>query len=241
MIDAIPINHCIFPLDVKRGIESMEIGRETYAIPYRDVAAAVQAMDPATDNRVMFIMLALTGCRIKALESMRYDRIFGNDFFYRPCKSQKGWIKEYLPDWYLRELREYRESRKIMGNAMFGISSETFRRYFNRDERPRLPEPWRKKIRVPWTHTLKTEYQHELKGLRKNLQTTLFAQELKKWGNPEIALQFTSKHMKHSSTRITAHHYICNFDGLGISPDLKNVPSTTLMMDGDQRRILEYQ
>lgn len=31
----------------------------------------------------------------------------------------------------------------------------------------------------------------------------------------EVALQFTSKEMKHSSERITAYHYLVNFSSLG--------------------------
>lgn len=218
----------------------MDIGRESYAIPLTDVSDAVRSMERGTDVREMFIMLALTGCRIKALDKMRPEKIMNGYLYYEPGKKQGGLIKIRMPEWYLEELKNYREHRRVAGNKMFGISSETFRRYFNRDVRAKLPESWKKSLMVPYVDGLKREYLYELKGLRKNYQTLEFAKQFKHWGNPEIALQFTSKKMKHSNTRITAHHYLQNFDSLGIKPDLLNLPETALQRIGQQSNLLDY-
>jgi len=227
-------------IDHANGGNNMEIGRESYAIPFSEVNRAVQQMPKNTDARVMFIMLVLTGCRIKALDKMRPDRIMNGYLYYDPGKKQGSLIKERMPDWFLEELRDYRDHRKVPGNALFAISSETFRRYFNRDIRPSMPGTWMKKILIPFKDGLKMEFIYELKGLRKNFQTLEFARQMKHWGNPEIALQFTSKKMKHSTTRITAHHYLCNFENLGIRPDLMNLPETALQRIGQQSRLLDY-
>jgi integrase len=63
---------------------------------------------------------------------------------------------------------------------------------------------------------VKEEHIYGLGGLRKSWATLQFAKELKKWGQPDIALQMVSKQMKHSCKEMTAHHYIKNFDLLEI-------------------------
>lgn len=218
----------------------MKIGRQSYAIPFHDVSEAAKSMTWASENRVMFEIIAITGCRIKALDCMEYDKLHGTTLFYKPGKRQKGYIQETLPVWWVKEYMEYRKNAPIQGNQMFWISAETFRRYFNRDVRPKLIGGWIEKLLIPQGTGYREEYQYELKGLRKNYQTRHFAENLQKWKNPEIALMFTSKHMKHSTTKITAHHYLENFDALGIRPDLRNIPTATISMEGIQKRILEY-
>jgi len=55
-------------------------------------------------------MLALTGCRLAELNTMREEHLRGNIIFWQPGKNQKGWRREALPEWYLRELREYMDN-----------------------------------------------------------------------------------------------------------------------------------
>lgn len=73
-----------------------------------------------------------------------------------------------------------------------------------------------------------SEYRYQLKGLRKNFQTLMFAEELAEWDDPQIALLKVSKRMKHSAEHITFHHYIEDMEALGLRkgdpvPSVKDV------------------
>lgn len=119
---------------------------------------------------------------------------------------------------------------------MFSCKADSFRRYFNKKVRPFLGDAWRKERLVYKQGTITRENILQLKGLKKTFQTFVFAQELWRWNNPEIALQFTSKKMRHSSTRITAYHYLNNFDVLGLSDNMSVKP----FVEVKQKRLMDF-
>jgi len=166
--------------------------------------------------RVMVGMLQWTGCRIRELERMRPDLVFGNVIYWPIGKNQRGMRKEYLPDEFLRELAEYRRRNRVPEGNLFGVSEETFTRYFNQYARPLLGRTWNEKEVIVKNNLLVLDYKLKLKGFRKNFQTILFKKQWDRYGDAGVALEFTSKRMRHDSTHMTAYHYIQNFDTLGI-------------------------
>lgn len=156
-------------------------------------------------------MLALTGCRLSELNGMRISNIQGNIIYWRLGKNQKGWRKEALPDWYLKELQEYINTHRLKRDHLFGPSATSIRRYFNRDIRPYLGEEWQEKISHPG-YTIDERYILQLKSFRKSFGTTIFWREYQKWEDAGVALEFTSKRMCHSTTHMTAFHYLRNFE-----------------------------
>jgi hypothetical protein len=85
------------------------------------------------------------------------------------------------------------------------------RRYFNRDVRPLLGLAWQKKRLHPGFFK-EEPYFLQLKGFRKSFGTTIFFREYEKWGDAGVALEFASKRLQHSTTHMTAYHYLQNFE-----------------------------
>lgn len=212
----------------------------SHAVPFKNVLEAIEFMQYGTDLRVMFEMLFLTGCRIHELNSMETSNIVGNRIYWKLGKNQHTSRVEVLPLSYLKELKHYREHNRVYGKRMFGISGDTFRRYFNKDVRPRLSEIWQRKVETPFDRLKgRKEYLIQLKGLRKDFQTLEFAKQLKKWKSSEVALEFTSKRMKHSSKKITAYHYIVNFDTLNIN-DFGGFTPSEILADVTQTKLVAF-
>lgn len=156
----------------------------------------------------------LTGCRISALNNWRVDRIIGDHIYFHEGKSTRGLRKVQLPTGFLLELNEYRRRQQISGIKVFGINSETFVKHFRKYVRPLLGGRWLEK-QHDFSYDEKL-FVYQLKFLRKNYQTLLFKQELDRWRDAYVALEFTSKAMRHSKTGITSYHYLENFDDLGL-------------------------
>jgi integrase len=188
------------------------------AMPPERVTEMLNFLGYASDERVMFRMLQITGCRIQELDQMTRAYLQGDILYWPLGKNQHSWRKEKLPEDYLEELRVYWERRGCPANKFFAVAAETFRGYFKHFVRHQLSPAWQERRRVATNAGFTFEYVLQLKGLRKSYQTMVFAEELRRWKDPGVALEFTSKRMKHSSTRITAYHYIQNFEDLGISP-----------------------
>lgn len=179
----------------------------TGAVPYsafRDLFNFLPRADPV---RVMTLMLALTGCRLSELDRMTTDGLSGNVLYWRLGKNQRGWRAEALPEWYLTELAEYHATHRTALGRLFGPSANTFRRYFNRDVRPYLGPAWQAKLRIP-CNVNDDPYVLKLKGFRKSFASTVFAREYRKWSDAGVALEFTSKRLKHSTAHMTAYHYL---------------------------------
>lgn len=220
-------------------MKDLNLSLEGQAVPLGRIKEVIDYLPYGNQIRVMFQFLAVTGCRISELNKMRPDRILKSQdkyfLIWALGKNQKSFRKEELPGHLIEELKEYRKDQRCCQNKLFGISSETFRRMFNRDVRPFLSEAWRElKIKMS-KGQLQTEYVLQLKGLRKTFQTLNFAQELKKWNNPDIALEFISKRMKHSSKHITAYHYIVNFDQLN-----QALEGASILGDHSQTRLMQF-
>ena len=216
--------------------KTLNLEKDGTAIPLLEVKKTLDFMTYASTVRVMFGMLFWTGARICELDNMKRGNIYGGYVYWKTGKNQNDYRKEKLPNHFIEELQEYWGNNRILGDKMFGVASDSFRRYFNKFVRPFLSDLWREERLVYKQSTITRENILQLKGLRKTFQTYVFAQELWKWDNPEIALQFTSKKMRHSSTRLTAYHYLNNFDVLGI--DHKNF--TKPFVEVRQKRLMDF-
>ncbi len=192
-------------------------------------------MSYASTCRVMFTMLALTGCRLSEMDNMKQSYLKDGWLWWRLGKNQKNYRKVKLPDPFIQELKDYRESHRVPSDSLFGVEHRTFRRYFNRTIRKLLGGGWIEKTEALGCNGFTEEYLLQLKGLRKSYQTLLFKAEYEKWGDPGVALQFTSKAMRHSSERITAYHYLVNFDTLGngnhVIEDICKMPLQTSLVE----------
>lgn len=212
----------------------------TYTIPFNEIVKAISQIKYATQESVMFQMLVYTGCRIVELDKMKKTDLHGHILRWKLGKLQKKWRHEPLPEYYIEELKEYWRLYPTLGNEMFGILGKSFRRSFNCKIRPILKCGWTtKRPEWQWSRPDVKENIWQLKGLRKNFQTLIYAQQLDKWRDSGVALEFTSKRMKHKSTKITAYHYIQNFDGLGID-EVKHLSMQEIYKTGRQKRIFEF-
>jgi len=208
---------------------------EEQAIPLREVQTAYDTLPRGSATRVMFGMLALTGCRITELDKMRKSMIYDDVIHFFLGKRQRKVRKIKLPSWYWEELDAMHKEEPCPGDGLFPISSESFCRYFTH-VRKILNDKWRDRV-IKYSNQEKiTQYRYQLKGLRKNYQTIVFAHEWKRWEDADVALEFTSKAMKHSSKHITAYHYLQHFDALGLR---RGVPPKALEFEG-QRSLGEW-
>lgn len=185
---------------------------DSEAIPFPLVADAIQRLEYASYERVMFTMLAMTGCRIRALDNMFVDRVLEGVLHFHEGKSTTGLRRCRLPSFFWQEIEDYRKKNDVSSRRLFGVSAEHFTKVFLRSIRPYLGGGWVEKVPYFGHPMHRWRYRLRLKGLRKNFQTLEFARQLKKWGDAGMALEMTSKSMRHSSARITAYHYIENFD-----------------------------
>ena len=212
---------------------------EGHAVPFDRIREALEVMPYGSDVRVMFEMLFLTGCRISELDNMKASKLFGNVLYWSLGKNQHGFRKEVLPDFYLKELAEYRKKNRTYADRLFGVNAHTFRRYFHKFIMPRL-KGWHEKRLVDKQGVLQEEYIYQLKGLRKDYQTLEFAKQLDKWKDAGVALQFTSKKMRHSCERITAFHYIQEFDSLNIEKNMSLKTADILKDCISQTRLMDF-
>lgn len=219
--------------------ELLNHDNDSHAVPFEAILEAVMAMPYASPLRVMFEMLAITGCRMSELDLMRWSQIYDGVLYWHLGKNQRTFRKERLPSWLVREISEYHKTHRVYKDRLFGLSNVTFRRMFNRDVRPRLSRRWQEIRLFGCNGTLQAEYVLQLKGLRKTYQTIEFARQYAKWHDASVALEFTSKKMRHSSVKITAHHYVENFDELGISA-FGEMRAADLLPNAHQARILDY-
>lgn len=215
------------------------IHSESHCIPFRYVIEAIEFMQYGSGLRVMFEMLFLTGCRISELDNMKLSKIYGNWIYWKLGKNQKRHRKEELPKKYVEELKHYREHNKVYSDKLFSMQHDTFRREFNKKIRPKLSRSWQQLRLIDKDGLLQQEYFLQLKGLRKNYQTLDFAKQLKKWNDAYIALEFTSKKMRHSSKRITAYHYLENFEDIEILKYREMTPAE-ILSQANQTRIFDF-
>lgn len=219
---------------------SVQVTHEAQAVPFEAVAAARERMEYASCARVMFTMLALTGCRIRALDNMKRSRLYeGGVLMFHEGKRTTGLRRVVLPSWFVDELTEHRRSHDIVQDQLFCFKSDWLQKSFLRQIRPLMGPAWNEMVIHVYGSYERLEYKLQLKGLRKSYQTHQFALQVAKWGSADIALEFTSKEMKHSSTRITAYHYLRNFDEINAEQSRKSSVAD-LLRRVDQSTILEH-
>lgn len=194
----------------------LEVLDDSKAIPLDEVQRAFDTLSYGSSTRVMFGMLALTGCRMRELDRMRRSMVYGDVLHWFLGKRQRHVRKVRLPGWFWSELRYHWSLERPPLDRMFSISAETFRRYFNRDARPLLGGVWEERAVRYQGERVVYGFRYQLNGLRKNYQTLRFSSQWQRWRDAQVAVEFTSKEMKHKSTHITCHHYIENFESLGL-------------------------
>jgi len=179
-------------------------------IPYSSFKELLAVLPPGHNIRVPIILLALTGCRLCELNRMKSGHLHGNALYWKPGKNQRGWRRETLPLWFVKELDEYRNRYRVPIGSIIGCSGQGLRRMFNHKTRGFLGPDWQIKASVPFSglrpHVL------QLKGFRKSFATTIFWREYRKWRDAGVALEFASKRLRHSTKGMTAHHYLKEFD-----------------------------
>lgn len=223
--------------------EKLNLEGEGNCVPLDKIQDVLKALPYAHECRVMFEFLFITGARIAELDKFLMSQLFPSEegfyLFWKLGKNQKSHRKEFIPKILVEELVEYRKTNNVPQDRMFGITHDTFRRYFNKEVRPKLPPAWHEKTLHMQRDKFQEEYKLQLKGLRKNFQTLLFAKLLEKWHDAGVALEFTSKRMKHHNKGVTAYHYIVNFDSLKVQQYLNYRPDELLTI-GSQTRLLDF-
>lgn len=202
-----------------------EIRLEKNAIPFDEIRRVAGILPYGTSLSCMFKILAVTGCRLQELEVFRKSLLYrhpsreGWGVIHWKCgKNQPGYRSETLPKCLLDEIELYRQNNNVPEDRLFSLTSSTFQRYF-RFFRQRLGGLWTKKVKLPYRtgNKVKSECFYNLGGLRKSFATLVFAKELRKWKDAGVALEMTSKRLKHSTVHMTTIHYLRNFDDLHIS------------------------
>lgn len=201
--------------DWQRGIlrtdlkEDMEV-RDCYAIPFEEIIRSYPLLEPASHERMMFLMLAGSGCRISELDNMKVTGLRGNRLYWNVGKNQRGTRYVDLPDWYIEEYKAYRSRQDYkFSSSFFGIKKSTFCRDFDKRIRPMLGGGW----------TLRTQrfdgfrwkyggYKYQLKGFRKAYVTHRFYREWDKLNSAGAAIEMVCRDMHHSSKGMTVSHYI---------------------------------
>lgn len=186
------------------------------AITWKDFSYLLSFLKYGSVERVMLLMLAYTGCRISELSIMETRDLNDLVISWRLGKNQVGRRKESLPESFVQELKFYRANNLTDSTRLFGVSHVTFRTRFNR---------LRKTVGGIWAEhseddlradKTKKPYLLRLKGFRKTFQTVLFKYYIEKYGDAAVALEFVSRRMKHSSTHMTAYHYIENYEVINV-------------------------
>lgn len=191
---------------------------EQAGISFADFQRALERLPYGSTSRVALQLLAATGCRITELDRMDPGRVLDGFLYWRPGKNQKGLRREFLPQGLRDELVAYRASHRVKTAFLLGIESQTIVRNFDRDDRPSIGGSWGERSEVflngrGWGGG----WRLHLKGFRKTFQTVLFAHFYRKYGDANVALEWVSKRMKHSSKHITAYHYLQDYEKLDVN------------------------
>lgn len=182
--------------------------RDGYAISIEKIKEIINHCKYGSPERVMTLMLVLTGCRISELDRMRITGIKGNYIFWKLGKNQSDSRHEYIPDYIKKELYYHKMHYKIRGMQLFSMTHARFRRYFS-DLRHNLSESWIKKIDGFSANVIgQQQYDLQIKGFRKTFATFYFHKFLEKYHSPDVAALFVCKKMRHSGKNMTFNHYV---------------------------------
>lgn len=194
-----------------------------YPIPFSEFARLLRFYPRGHVVRVMCLMLAFTGCRPSELERMYLTDgpdgcgIKNNHIYWLPGKRQTGYRKEFLPEWYIQELEEYRRTHRVYENKIFGIKYSVCRRYLHKD-RVKIGGLWTERQEGPINKSYigKADLKLQLKGFRKSFGSVIFKDFWEEFGDAGAAVQFTCQRMGHSNMGITVGHYIAGFRGCDV-------------------------
>lgn len=205
---------------------------EPKAIPIPLLLEAIQKCEYGDVLGLALQFRFMTGCRGKELDKIDPNKQSNGFIFWQLGKNQtKQYRKEYIGVKWWEEYDHYRHKQGVPRNKLFHINNETLRTYFCKQLRPKLSSAWQEKIPVMRSGEIRYEFRYTWGGLRKTFQTLLFATLWERYKDSGVALEMTSKRMKHSSKGITAKHYIENAENIeakayiGLLPaDLVNQP-----------------
>lgn len=209
-----------------------------YAIPFREAKLLIEHFPYASQYRVAFTLLALTGMRIRELDSIGSANFNGSTLAWKLGKNQKRYRHVELPGWFLEELRIYLANTPHTDRRLFLYKAEVLRRVLAKI-RPRLGAPWQARRAYSRRGMLAYEYKLQLKGLRHSFATFKFYQELQRWGSAEVALCFTAKEMRHSTHRLTAMHYVEDLDALEVQK-YRHQSIGQALAGSSQRKLIEF-
>lgn len=209
-------------------------------VPFPSVIKALRIMSYGSTERVMFLHLLYTGCRINELDNMMITQIHGKTIHWKLGKNQKGWRKQNLPLNFLDELDFYRRTHRVKDGLLFGVDANSFRRYFNVQVRPNLGPEWLRLRPRPRKQALGDEYVLQLKGLRKNYGSVEFWKQYLKWGDAGVAAEFMQRIFKHKNKKMAVCHYFSSYEHLGLKR-FKNLSIPAIIAEGEeQKRIFDY-
>lgn len=232
-------------VDCRGGWSSWESNFELSckAVPFERIIEVLEFLPYAHPIRVYVQFLFLTGARVSEACKIEFEGkdsfIKGNYVFWRCGKNQHGqWRKEFLPDFFLKELDVYKSQTKGFKGRLFHTEAKTFGSYFNRFIRPYLSSDWHERSVVP--HGLAVEHILNLKGLRKSFATLAFWGFWDEYDDANIAMVLTCKRMRHSTTGMTINHYIDQSQRLNRDKWKGSTPSQILALVA-QRSLVEFK
>lgn len=213
---------------------------EPKAVPIPLIVEAISKCDYASPLSLALQLRFITGCRGKELDTINPNKQSDGFIYWQLGKNQtKQYRREYVPTSWWDEYDEYRHKYGVPREKLFHISNETLRCYFTKNLRPLLSEKWHNQHKTMRAGRLVDEYVYTWGGIRKTFQTLLFSHYWKQYDDPGVALEMTSKRMKHSSTRITFKHYIENSENIN-AKDYLNILPFKLVRIPRQENLHEY-
>jgi hypothetical protein len=208
-------------------------------VPFNAITEVLALIPYADPVRVGIQALFLSGCRLSEIDNWKLSHLYGNKLYFDVGKNQSGHRVISLSDAYLKEWQVYRQRNKVPSDKFFGFNGETLARYFNK-LRPKLSFRWQQKRIFPRKGKISYYYVLQLKGIRKSFVTLDYSKQLDEWKNEQVAVQFTSKAMRHSSERMTAYHYLCQFSKLDMKHYAHMTPIDILRQANLQTRLNDY-
>lgn len=210
-----------------------------YAIPFHEIKRLLNFYPYGHRFRIAFELLALTGMRINELNSIGLNSFYGDHVVWKCGKNQKGYRREKLPQWFLVELQTYLNNYPHSNSHLFNFQAKMLRDVLNKRVRKQLGGFWIVQRPDPSKNgVIKFEYVYQLKGLRHSFSTMEFIRYFEKFGG-DIAVGYVSRRMHHKSEKLTAHHYICNFEKLSIYK-YKGHSIGEILKEAHQKRIIDY-
>jgi integrase len=187
------------------------------ALPWDRVLEVINYVKPGSAESIMFKTLLYTGCRISELDNMQPQNIVQNHLYWKTGKNQTGYRMEKMPIEWMEELLLYRKRYKCSMSKLFHQKGRTFVEKFDRFIRPNLSAEWRWKRLVLTNKGFAPENVYRIKCLRKNYQTLKFNDKFREYKDGNVAIEFMSKAMRHSSKGLTVYHYVENAESLELA------------------------